>query len=119
MKDKKSLENVGFWIEAIKKCKEEDKKKDSDLLYIIGNKRDKNKKSELNENGEENKINMEEYIDEGKQIANKNKAIFRATSALDNDETENIIKYYHLPAPYAIKKNPHCKHFALIAMPFS
>lgn len=91
VKDKKSLENVGFWIEAIKKCKEEDKKKDSDLLYIIGNKRDKNKKSELNENGEENKINMEEYIDEGKQIANKNKAIFRATSALDNDETENII----------------------------
>ena len=36
--DKVSFENIGFWIEAIKKGKEQVKDKESYLLFLIGNK---------------------------------------------------------------------------------
>ena len=91
--DKVSFENIGFWIEAIKKGKEQVKDKESYLLFLIGNKKDKDDKSE---NKEEEGIVInegynQEYIEEGEQLAKKNKGIFRTTSARDNEGLDNII----------------------------
>ena len=91
--DKVSFENIGFWIEAIKKGKEQVKDKESYLLFLIGNKKDKDDKSE---NKEEEGIVInegynQEYIEEGEQLAKKIKGIFRTTSARDNEGLDNII----------------------------
>ena len=92
--DKASFENIGFWIEAIKKCKEQVKDKERYLLFIIGNKKDKDNKSEINKEEEGIVINegsIQVYIEEGEQLANKHKGIFRTTSARDNEGLDNII----------------------------
>ena len=91
--DKVSFENIGFWIEAIKKGKEQVKDKESYLLFLIGNKKDKDDKYK---NKEEEGIVInegynQEYIEEGEQLAKKNKGIFRTTSARDNEGLDNII----------------------------
>ena len=93
--NKGSLENVGYWIEVIKKCKE-DEIKQNYLLYIIGNKNDLYGKED-NE-GEENKIidnnnnhPKRRYIQEGKELSNKNDGIFKELSAMENRGIDNII----------------------------
>ena len=51
---KQSLDNVGFWNEVIKRCKE-DNKKENYLLYVIGNKNDISHEGDINKE-EENQI---------------------------------------------------------------
>ena len=89
-----SLVNVGYWLEVIKKCKEEGKRVQY-LIYIIGNKNDKNREESLNieeigiiaNNEKSNKI----YIEEGKKISNENNGLFKAISALENRGIDSII----------------------------
>ena len=89
-----SLVNVGYWLEVIKKCKDEEKRVKY-LIYIIGNKNDKKKEESTNmeeigiiaNNEKSNKI----YIEEGKKLSNENNGLFKAISALENRGIDNII----------------------------
>ena len=85
-----SLDKVRFWIEVIKKCKEEEKNK-SFLLYVIGNKNDlsQQKDNVLDTNDEKKK---KKYIEEGQEISNEYKAIFKDMSALENRGIDDIVK---------------------------
>ena len=92
IRDKISFDNVGYWIEAISKFKEEDLNKGNNhLLVIIGNKNDKSP-TDKEECIVINEGDKKEYIEEGKELANENKAIFKVVSALDNIGFENMIE---------------------------
>ena len=88
--NEESLDKVRFWIEVIKKCKEEEKNK-SFLLYVIGNKNDisQEKDNAIDTNDEKSK---KKYIDEGQEISNEYKAIFKDMSALENRGIDDIVK---------------------------
>ena len=85
-----SLDKVRFWIEVIKKCKEEEKNK-SFLLYVIANKNDlsQEKDNAIDTNDEKSK---KKYIEEGQEISNEYKAIFKDMSALENRGIDDIVK---------------------------
>ena len=115
IKSKKSLDALKYWIGVIKNSKEEIKIKENYVIIIIGNKNDKsNKNEEENEEKKENEdkegnegniINEREekkYINEGRDLAVKNKGIFKITSAMENSGLEDLIKeaieyYLNLP----------------------
>ena len=93
IRDEESFKKIAFWIEAIKRCKEE-VKDPSYLLYIIGNKNDSNDEEINGEN--------KNFIEEGRKISFNNKAIFKVVSAKENKGIDNIIseaieKYLSLP----------------------
>ena len=93
--NKQTLDNVGFWNEVIKRCKEDDKKENY-LLYIIGNKNDMSNEGEVSKEEENqiisNNVNVNiKYIEEGRDFSNKNKGMFKAVSALENKGIENIL----------------------------
>ena len=94
IRKKKSLNNLQFWIEVIKKCKD-DEKMSNNLLYIIGNKDDLTQEENNKEIHNENKINVEnknkKYINEGKEFSNKHKGIFKVISAFDNKGIKSIV----------------------------
>ena len=110
IKSQQSLDNLENWIETIKKYKEEEKKEDNYLIYIIGNKddisfdEDEDIKGGENEEGiiiSEDKKN-EKYIDEGRDLSIKYNALFNITSAFENKGIGNIVgqalqKYLDLP----------------------
>ena len=94
IRNNKSLEKISFWIEAIKRCKENEKEPNY-LLYIIGNKDDSNDE-EIN--GEENK----KLVEEGRKISINNKGIFQVVSAKENKGIDNLVseaieKYLSMP----------------------
>jgi GTPase SAR1 family protein len=106
IKSKKGLDILKYWIGVIKNSKEEIKIKENYVIIIIGNKNDKsNKNEEENEENEGNIINEREekkYINEGRDLALKNKGIFKITSAMENSGLEDLIKeaiecYLNLP----------------------
>ena len=82
--DKESLDNLGFWIEVIKRCKEDEK--ENYLLYIIGNKDDIAKGVEIEKIGDNVK-----YVKEGKEYRKKKNGVFKAVSARENRDLDNII----------------------------
>ena len=86
IRDKETFKNVNIWIDDIKKYKQQNDIKDNYLLYIIANKKDSNE-----EEGIIAKEDDKELDEEGKKLANENKAIFRITSAKDNVGLDNII----------------------------
>jgi small GTP-binding protein len=93
IRNKESLNKISFWIEAIKRCKENEKEP-SYLLYIIGNKDDSNE--------EEIKEENTKLVEEGKKISIDNKGIFRVVSAKENKGIDNIVseaieKYLCMP----------------------
>lgn len=94
IKNKKCLDSIGFWIEAIRKCKEDSKKDENYLLYIIGNKNDSSNLNLKEEKGIiiNNKAKIEKFIEEGKEITDKLNVIFGTISALENKGIDNIIK---------------------------
>ena len=109
IKSKKGLDILKYWIGVIKNSKEEIKIKENYVIIIIGNKNDKSNKNEEeneeNEGNEGNIINEREdkkYINEGRDLALKNKGIFKITSAMENSGLEDLIKdaiecYLNLP----------------------
>ena len=78
VKSQKSLDNIHFWIEVIKKIKENINK---ELIYILANKNDR-------EDGNKNA----QLIREGRDIAQENKTMFKAISAKDNEGINGIMK---------------------------
>ena len=90
-----SLVNMGYWLEVIKKCKEEGKGIKY-LIYIIGNKNDKKKEESLNieEIGimENNDKSNKKYIEEGEKLSKENNGLFKAISALENRGINSIIR---------------------------
>jgi small GTP-binding protein len=93
IRNKESLNKISFWIEAIKRCKENEKEP-SYLLYILGNKDDSNE--------EEIKEENTKLVEEGKKISIDNKGIFRVVSAKENKGIDNIVseaieKYLCMP----------------------
>ena len=92
--NKESFVNVGFWLEVIKKCKEQIKK-GKYLLYIIGNKNDKSTKEintiEENRIIENNEKSNKRYIEEGKEFSTEKNGLFKAVSALENRGINNIL----------------------------
>ena len=92
---KQSLDNVGFWNQVIKRCKE-DNKKENYLLYVIGNKNDISHEGDINKE-EENQIisnndkNNKKYIEEGRELSNNIKGMFKVVSALENKGIDNIL----------------------------
>ena len=92
IKDKISFDNVGYWIETIRKYKEEELNKGNNhLLVIIGNKNDKSP-TDKEECIIINEGDKKEYIEEGEELANENKGMFKVVSALDNKGFENMIE---------------------------
>ena len=96
IKIKQSLENLRYWIEAIREIKENEINNESYLLYIIGNKDDLS--FEVDEKNKEERIEIknignkyEKYIEEGKNLSKEYNGLFRITSALENKGIENII----------------------------
>ena len=110
IKKQQSLDNLENWIETIKKYREEEKKEDNYLIYIIGNKNDfsfdedEDIKGGENEEGiiiSDNKKN-EKYIEEGRDLSNQYNTLFTIISALENIGVENIVgqalqKYINMP----------------------
>ena len=109
-KKQQTLDNLENWIEAIKRYKEDEKKEDNYLIYIIGNKNDSSFDEDEDIKGGENEEGIiisddkknEKYIEEGKNLSNKNNALFNITSALENIGIDNIVgqalqKYINLP----------------------
>ena len=82
--DKESLNSLGYWIEVIKRCKEDEKEKY--LLYIIGNKDDVAKDVEIEKIGDNVK-----YVKEGKEFSDSKNGVFKAVSARENRDIDNII----------------------------
>ena len=78
VKSQKSLDNIHFWIEVIKKIKENINK---ELIYILANKNDR-------EDGNKNA----QLIREGRDIAQENKTMFKSISAKDNEGINGIMK---------------------------
>lgn len=110
IKKQESLDNLENWIDTIKKCKEEEKKDNNCVIYIIGNKNDFSFEVDEDIKGGENEEgiiisndkNDEKYIDEGKDLSNKYNTLFDITSAFENIGIENIVgkalqKYINLP----------------------
>ena len=94
IRNEESFKKIAFWIEAIKRCREE-VKYPSYLLYIIGNKNDSNDDEEI-------KGENKNFIEEGRKISFNNKAMFKVVSAKENKGIDNIIseaieKYLSLP----------------------
>ena len=77
--DKENLDNLGFWIEVINRWKEDEKEKKY-LVYVIGNKDDKNEK-----------IADEKYVKEGKEFSDNNNGLLRSVPALDNRDIDSIV----------------------------
>lgn len=86
------------------------KKEDNYLIYIIGNKNDSSFDEDEDIKGGENEEGIiisddkknEKYIEEGRDLSNKNNALFNITSALENIGIDNIVgqalqKYINLP----------------------
>ena len=78
VKDRSSFINIDYWIEVIKKIKENIKE---DLLYILANKNDLS-------DGEKNI----KSIEEGRNLAQEYNAKFKAISAKDNEGIQGIIE---------------------------
>ena len=78
VKDRSSFINIDYWIEVIKKIKENIK---DDLLYILANKNDLS-------DGEKNI----KSIEEGRNLAQEYNAKFKAISAKDNEGIQGIIE---------------------------
>ena len=78
VKSQKSLDNIHFWIEVIKKIKENINK---ELIYILANKNDR-------EDGNKNA----QLLREGRDIAQENKTMFKSISAKDNEGINGIMK---------------------------
>ena len=110
IKNQQSLDNLENWIETIKKYKEEEKQEDNYLIYIIGNKNDFSFDEDEDIKGGENEEGIiisndkknEKYIEEGKDLSNKYKALFNVISALENIGVDNIVeqalqKYINMP----------------------
>ena len=110
IKKQQTLDNLENWIEAIKRYKEDEKKEDNYLIYIIGNKNDSSFDEDEDIKGGENEEGIiisdnkknEKYIEEGRDLSNKNNALFNITSALENIGIDNIVgqalqKYINLP----------------------
>ena len=110
IKKQQSLDNLENWIETIKKYKEEEKQEDNYLIYIIGNKNDFSFDEDEDIKGGENEEGIiisndkknEKYIEEGKDLSNKYKALFNVISALENIGVDNIVeqalqKYINMP----------------------
>ena len=76
VQNNKSVENVYYWIEVVKKIKENTSK---DLFYILANKNDLNPGN--------NKL-----IERGKFIADENNAMFKIVSAKNNEGINGIIE---------------------------
>ena len=76
VQNNKSVENVYYWIEVVKKIKENTTK---DLFYILANKNDLNPGN--------NKL-----IERGKFIAEENNAMFKITSAKSKEGIDGIIE---------------------------
>jgi len=76
VQNNKSVENVYYWIEVVKKIKENTTK---DLFYILANKNDINPGN--------NKL-----IERGKFIADENNAMFKIVSAKNNEGINGIIE---------------------------
>ena len=76
VQNNKSVENVYYWIEVVKKIKENTTK---DLFYILAN------KNELNPGN--NKL-----IERGKFIAEENNSMFKIVSAKSNEGIDGIIE---------------------------
>ena len=76
VQNNKSVENVYYWIEVVKKIKENTTK---DLFYILANKNDLNPGN--------NKL-----IERGKFIADENNAMFKIVSAKNNEGINGIIE---------------------------
>ena len=95
VKNKQSVNNLEYWVEVIKRCKDYVKNPNY-LLYIIGNKDDSFKEDNEKENKEESNDIMEnnekeKYIDEGKEFSISQEAIFKVVSAKENRGINNII----------------------------
>ena len=94
IRNKKSLNNLQYWIEVIKKCKD-DEKNINYVLYIIGNKDDlvqeENNKEEQNENTIKVDTKIKKYINEGKKFSNNHNGIFKVISAFENKGINTII----------------------------
>ena len=92
--NKESFLNISFWLEVIKKCKEQGKK-GKYLLYIIGNKNDKTGKETSNIEGNgiisNNEKSNKSYIEEGKQFSIEKNGLFKAVSALENRGICNVL----------------------------
>ena len=73
----KSIENIEYWIDCIKKVKDNINKI---LIYILANKNEKI-------DGKENKSNIEK----GKIIAVENKYMFKTISAKENEGISGLI----------------------------
>jgi len=76
VQNNKSVENVYYWIEVVKKIKENTTK---DLFYILANKNDLNPGN--------NKL-----IERGKFIADENNSMFKIVSAKSNEGIDGIIE---------------------------
>jgi len=94
IKERQTLTNVDYWIEVIKKCKD-DEKEENYLIYILGNQND----GVLEDSSK--KREKEQIIEEAKKYCcNKNRC-FKAISALENKEISGLIddaidKYLYL-----------------------
>ena len=94
--NKQTLDNIGFWIEVIKRCKEDNNKKENYLLHIIGNKNDMSHEGEIKKEEEKqiipsNENDNKKYIDEGRDFSNNNKGMFKIVSAWENKGIDNIL----------------------------
>ena len=78
--DSDTYNQINYWVEVIKRCKEKIKDTQKFLMVIIGNKTD------LQKNNENTTI-----IEEAKNFANEIEGIFLMTSALSNEGVENVI----------------------------
>jgi len=76
IKNRKSMENIEYWIDVVTKVKDNINKI---LLYILANKKDKNEGNN-------------ELIGEGKNFAVDNKYMFKTISAKDNEGISGIIE---------------------------
>ena len=79
IKEKKSLNNIDYWFELIQKIKE-DINNEKYLTFILANKNDK-----------EDGNNNFHLIQEGKNTAQDNKALFKAISAKDNEGINELM----------------------------
>ena len=79
VKEKKSLNNIDYWFELIQKIKE-DINNEKYLTFILANKNDK-----------EDGNNNFQLIQEGKNTAQDNKALFKAISAKDNEGINELM----------------------------
>lgn len=110
IKKQQTLDNLENWIETIKKYKEDEKKDDNYLIYLIGNKNDLSFDEDEDIKGGENEEGIiisddkknEKYIEEGRELSKKYNAFFNITSAYENIGIENIVgqalqQYINLP----------------------